>query len=56
MEDAVKPWFGDPHLKAGETRLSAAISLPNDGPFIFKIAATDSAGHRLAGWIVMDAR
>ena len=56
MGDAVKTWFGDPHLKAGETRLSTAISLPSDRPCIFKIAATDRAGHRLAAWIARDAR
>jgi len=52
-----RDWFGDPHLKAGETRSSAAIPLPaarerGDG-IVFKVAATDAAGHRVAAWDVL---
>ncbi len=52
----VRAWFGDPYLKAEKTRTSVAIPLPQlDGPgilVIFKVAATDTAGHRLAAWAV----
>src|SRR5262249_21162268 len=46
-------WFGDPHLRAGETRSSADIALPClDGLLVFKIGGTDSAGRRVAAWTV----
>jgi hypothetical protein len=52
-----RTWFGDPHLKAGETRSSATIALPpalaTGIPVVFKVAATDAAGHRLAAWDVL---
>jgi hypothetical protein len=50
----LRSWFGDPHLKAGETRTSELISIPPlSGPnpeLIFKINAADSVGHQLAAW------
>jgi hypothetical protein len=49
----IRAWFGDPCLKAGETRRSVAIKLPEeDGPVVFKIAGTDSAGHTVSAWLV----
>jgi len=52
----LQTWFGDLHLKAGETRTSGAISLPADGgpdeSWVFKISATDTAGHPLSAWAV----
>jgi hypothetical protein len=46
-------WFGDPHLRAGETRCSKDISLPTiDGLLVFKVGGTDSAGHRVTAWTV----
>jgi hypothetical protein len=55
--DYSRAWFGDPGLKVGETRTSAAIALPGAcGPgdaLVFKVAATDMAGHRLAAWALV---
>jgi hypothetical protein len=51
----LQSWFGDPHLKAGETRTSQAISLPRcaaDESWIFKISAIDAAGHHLSAWAI----
>src|SRR5262249_44887114 len=52
---SVRQWFGAARLKAGETRTSAPIALPAPGPagaaLVFKVAATDTAGHRLAAWV-----
>jgi len=56
-DQASRAWFGDPHLDAGETRASAAIALPSapkpGDAVVFKVAATDAAGHRLAAWDVL---
>jgi hypothetical protein len=56
----VKTWFGDSHVKAGETRTSAPIPLPSgrssDDPFVIKVAATDSGGHHIAAWAVVPDR
>ncbi len=49
LSQTVQDWFGDPHLKAGESRTSPVIVLPAGGPAIFKVAGCDPAGHRLAG-------
>jgi hypothetical protein len=50
----VKSWFGDLHLKAGETRTSEPISLPSQNAardsWAFKISAVDAAGHHLSAW------
>jgi hypothetical protein len=55
--ETVRSWFGDPLLKEGETRASAPIAVPNGaGPLIFKIGATDAAGHRLAAWLPLEVR
>jgi hypothetical protein len=52
----LQTWFGDLHLKAGETRTSGIISLPRGGgpdeSWVFKISATDTAGHHLSVWAV----
>jgi hypothetical protein len=52
----LQTWFGDLHLKAGETRTSGAISLHSGGApdesWVFKISATDAAGHHLSAWAV----
>ena len=45
----VRAWFGNPHLRAGETRTSGPIHLPGVG-VIVKVTATDAAGHRLTAW------
>jgi hypothetical protein len=52
----LQSWFGDLHLKAGETRISGAISLPHAGTpdesWVFKVSGTDSAGHHLSAWAI----
>jgi hypothetical protein len=54
--EMVRTWFGDPRLKAGETRTSAAIAIPpcleSSESWVFKISATDTAGHHLSAWAV----
>jgi hypothetical protein len=51
----IQSWFGDPCLKAGEMRRSAAIKLPaGDGPWVFKVAGIDSAGHAVTAWLRVD--
>jgi hypothetical protein len=48
---AVEDWFGNPHLEAGESRLSPPLDLPSGaGDLVFKVTATDAAGHRVTGW------
>ncbi len=52
---AILAWFGDPHLRAGETRTSSVISLPtgdSTASWVFKIAGTDAAGHHVSAWAV----
>src|SRR5262249_23894811 len=55
-QNAVTSWFGDAHLKAGETRTSESITIPaGSGPgesWVFKISAADPAGHHLSAWAV----
>jgi hypothetical protein len=54
-DPAIRTWFGDPHLRAGETRTSSVISLPtgdSSATWIFKIAGTDTAGHHVSAWAV----
>jgi hypothetical protein len=50
-------WFGCPRLHAGETRTSVPLlvdaSAKEGNPILFKIAATDAAGHRIAAWAVL---
>jgi hypothetical protein len=57
---AVAAWFGDRHLRDGETRTSAALSLPgrqeSGAVFVIKVTATDSAGHHLAAWTTVVGR
>ncbi len=47
-------WFGDPHLKVGQTRTSESITLPSGSApgesWVFKISATDAAGHHISSW------
>jgi hypothetical protein len=54
LDQAVRQWFGDPHLRAGESRTSIAIALPRcDTPnveWVFKVLATDRSGHRVSAW------
>jgi hypothetical protein len=51
-----KSWFGDLHLKAGETRTSEPITIPSGNAatecWVFKIASVDSAGHHLSAWVM----
>jgi hypothetical protein len=47
----VRAWFGDPRLRAGESRRSAPVTLPRaGGPVLFKVTGTDAAGRRVAAW------
>jgi hypothetical protein len=50
----LQAWFGDLHVKAGETETSTLITLPPGGDggesWVFKISATDAAGHHLSAW------
>jgi hypothetical protein len=54
VSKAVQAWFGDPRMEPNETRTSAVIPLPEGssrgGGWVFKVVATDAAGHRLATW------
>jgi hypothetical protein len=51
----IRHWFGDPKLRPGEARRSAAITPPTgDGPWILKVAGTDAAGHAIAAWLIVD--
>jgi hypothetical protein len=48
---AVRELVGDAHLQAGQTRTCADLRLPRDAALcVIKVAATDDAGRRLAGW------
>ncbi len=50
----IQEWFDTATVKRGETRQSRLITLPEtDGEFVFKVAATDAAGHRIAGWAMV---
>jgi hypothetical protein len=59
LDQLVRPWFGDPHLRAGESRTSSSIALPRcDTPnaeWVFKILATDRSGHRVSAWTTVPA-
>jgi hypothetical protein len=52
MSQVVRDWFGDAKLKAGETRRSATIALPEfdvkKETVIFKVNGTNSAGNRVS--------
>jgi hypothetical protein len=48
---AVREWFANTYLDAGETRTSAAVPLPaGPVPFVMRVAATDAGGRRLTAW------
>jgi hypothetical protein len=48
---AVEDWFGNPHLEPGESRLTPPLVLPGrEGDLVFKVTATDAAGHRVTAW------
>jgi hypothetical protein len=50
---AVADWFGTAHLDPGESRLSLPLALPGRAEdFLFKVTATDAAGHRITAWSV----
>jgi hypothetical protein len=54
-EEAVRAWFGDPHLKTGETRMSAKVPLAlGDGPWVLKMAGRDATGHVVTAWVLLD--
>lgn len=56
MRQVIQSWFGNPKLKAGETRSSSVIALPpgsGDG-LIFKVSALDAAGQQVSGWTAVD--
>ena len=47
-------WFGDPHLRAGSSRRSAVLRSPcHEDPTVWKVTATDAAGHHVAAWLLM---
>jgi hypothetical protein len=52
----LKSWFGDLHLKVGETRTSEPITLPSGTApgesWVFKISAVDAAGHHISAWAI----
>jgi hypothetical protein len=51
--DGLRSWFGEPRLKVGETRPSAAIRLPagmRGEDVVFRVTGVDEAGHRVSGW------
>jgi hypothetical protein len=51
--DTVRAWFGDPHLRAGQTRTSVPIPLPAKADeIVFKVTAKDQSGRRVTGWAV----
>ena len=55
-ETLIRGWFGDPHLKGGETRTSNPIILPDDREaWVVKVAGTDAAGHAVVGWARVEA-
>jgi hypothetical protein len=50
---AVRAWFGDPLVKAGETRTSPAIPLPPvPGPVVWKVIGKDASGRRVVAWCI----
>jgi hypothetical protein len=52
--ESVRDWFGEPQLRAGETRTGTVITLPEgNGPWCFKIAGTDAAARPVAAWLVL---
>jgi hypothetical protein len=59
LNEAVRQWFGDPHLRAGESRTSSAIALPqSDTPnahWVFKVLATGRSGDRVSAWTTVPA-
>jgi hypothetical protein len=52
----VKSWFGNLHLKAGESKTSEPITILSTGEvddhWVFKISATDASGHHISAWAV----
>jgi hypothetical protein len=54
LDQTVRQWFGDPHVRTGESRTSGVIILPQcdtgDTPCVFKVLATDRSGHRVIAW------
>jgi hypothetical protein len=51
--EAVRAWFGDAQLKAGESRRSEPIALPAASrkvPLVFRVAGTDTHESRPAAW------
>jgi hypothetical protein len=50
----VREWFGDPQLKAGETRISKSIAVPpGQESVVFKVSAIDGTGQRAFAWAVL---
>jgi hypothetical protein len=47
-------WFGEGTLRPGESRTSPGLTVPAGEAGVFKVSATDAAGHRLAAWAVVD--
>ena len=51
--EAVRAWFGSGRLKAGETRTSDDIELPEEvdrKAYLFKVFGRDAAGQAVAAW------
>jgi hypothetical protein len=48
---SVRGWFGPPSLRAGESRTSPPLVLP-DAPVVLKVLGTDQDGHRRSAWAV----
>jgi len=53
---AVRAWFGEPGLKAGESRRSDPLSIPTRVPLVFRVTGTDEQGHPVTAVAVYDDR
>jgi hypothetical protein len=55
----VRAWFGDPQVKAGETRRASVLDFSagnsKEQKMIFKVSATDAGGHRLSAYVDVPA-
>jgi hypothetical protein len=55
----IRAWFGNPQIKAGETRRAAAYDFPTvnskQEKMIFKVSAMDEGGHRLGAYVNVPA-
>jgi hypothetical protein len=53
-QTAVTSWFGDVHLKPGESKTSQPITIPVEGisdeHWVFKVSGSDDVGHHVSAW------